>query len=385
MVPIIGRIGLGRTHSSFSTKRKTPPALWDSRSGRLLGKSAIAVSLNQQLGECTVLIHAWYLELIEKGEPFTATDVRDAYQGQIHRQTQLLESCDDYLAQMKERLGIDRSLKTFKLRTYQFSLLRDYIESRLNLSDIPLLQLDKSFIEGFEYFLTVDRKLKRSTISGKLSTLQTIVRSAVKKGILDLYPFYGYSYERPKGEPRSISKEELQQIIDLEIEWKNYRVVRDLFVFSCFCGLAISDIRNLKEEHIVCEEGILCIKGKRQKTKTPFNVQILPPAMVIMNRYRGKRPGYIFDVPTPDIILNGMHHIRRNIGMTSPLTFHMARHTFASLITLSAGVPIETVSGILGHTKLETSQIYAAVSSEKIQKDMKRVQEQIKDTFTLIL
>ena len=208
---------------------------------------------------------------------------------------------------------------------------------------------------------------------------------AVKKGILDLDPFLGYSYEKAKGTPRNITQEELQKIISLHIEWDNYRIVRDLFVFSCFTGLAISDVRNLKEENIVCEEGKLCIKSKRVKTKTPYRVQILPPAKAIMERYRGRRAGYVFDVPTVDIVHNAMHHIQRNIGMKTPLTFHMARHTFASVITLSAGVPIETVSGMLGHTNLRTTQVYAAVNSERIRQDMRRVQTCIQDTFTLKL
>ena len=301
LVPVIGRISVGRTHSGFSTKCKTPPSLWDSRKQRLIGKSAMAVSVNQKLGECTALIHARFYELSEREESFTATDVRDAYQGQIHRQALLLESFGEYLTQTKERIGIDRALKTFKLRTYQLSLLREYVQKKHRVSDIPLSQLDKSFIEDFEYYLTIDRKLKRSSISSALSTLQTIVRMAVKKCVLDFYPFFGYSYERPKGEPRSITQDELQKIIDLEIEWESYRIVRDLFVFSCFTGLAISDVRNFREENIVLEEGELCIKGRRMKTKTPYRVQVLPPALTIMNRYRGIRAGFIFDVPTTEL------------------------------------------------------------------------------------
>ena len=344
LVPVIGRISVGRTHSGFSTKSKTSLTLWDSHKQRLIGKSAMVVYVNQKLGECTSLIHALFHELSEREESFNATDVRDAYHGQIHCQTLLLKSFGDHLTQTKEHIGIDRSLKTFKLRTYQFSLLREYVQKKHKVSDIPLSQLDKAFIEGFEYYLTIDRKLKRSSISSALSALQTIVRMAVKKGVLDFYPFLGYNYERPKDESRSITQEELQRIIQLEIEWENYRIVRDLFVFSCFSGLAISDVRNLREENIVLEESELCIKGRRMKTKTPYRVQVLPPAWAIMERYRGMRTGFVFDVPTTDIIINGIHHIQRNIGMESPLTFHMARHTFASLITLSAGVPIETVS-----------------------------------------
>lgn len=333
LVPVIGRISVGRTHSGFSTKCKTPIALWDSRKQRLIGKSAMAVSVNQKLGECTALIHARFHELSEREESFTATDVRDAYQGQIHCQALLLQSFEEYLRQTKERIGIDRALKTFKLRTYQLSLLREYLQKKHKVSDIPLSQLDKAFIEGFEYYLSIDRKLKRSSVSSALSTLKSIVRMAVKKGVLDFYPFLGYSYERPKGEPRSISQDQLQRIIDLEIEWENYRIVRDLFVFSCFAGLAISDVRNLREENIVLEEGELCIKGKRMKTKTPYRVQVLPPAWAIMERYRGKRAGFVFEVPTNDIIHNGMHYIQRSIGMKSPLTFHKARHSYIFLFT----------------------------------------------------
>lgn len=385
LVPVIGRISVGRTHSGFSTKCKTPLALWDSRKQRLTGKSAMAVSVNQKLGECTALIHARFHELSEREESFTATDVRDAYQGQIHRQALLLQSFEEYLRQTKERIGIDRALKTFKLRTYQLSLLREYLQKKYKVSDIPLSQLDKAFIEGFEYYLSIDRKLKRSSVSSALSTLKCIVRMAVKKGVLDFYPFLGYSYERPKGEPRSISQDQLQRIIDLEIEWEN-TVLSVICSYSpAFSGLAISDVRNLREENIVLEEGELCIKGKRMKTKTPYRVQVLPPAWAIMERYRGKRAGFVFDVPTNDIIHNGMHYIQRNVGMESPLTFHMARHTFASLITLSAGVPIETVSRMLGHTNLRTTQVYAAVSSERIHREMQNVQQRIQDTFTLKL
>ena len=120
------------------------------------------------------------------------------------------------------------------------------------------------------FYCFASSSIHGASISSTLSTLQTIVRMAVKKGVLDFYPFLGYSYERPKGEPRSITQDELQKIIDLEIEWANYRVVRDLFVFSCFTGLAISDVRNLREENIVLEEGELCIKSRRMKTKTPY-------------------------------------------------------------------------------------------------------------------
>lgn len=383
--PICGRIAIGRTIADFSAKLKAPLALWDSRKQRLLGKSYIAVSLNRKLNECIALIHTRYRELCERGEEVSASQLRDAYQGQMQEQCFLLANYQTYLEQMNSRIEVDRALKTFKLRTYQLSLLREYVKKQYKLKDIALTQLDKAFIEGFEYYLTIERGLKRSSIASTLSVLQSIVLQAVRRGYLELNPFIGYSYERPKGKPRSITKVELQALIALEIEWENYRIVRDLFVFSCFTGLAISDVRNLREEQIVLEEGELWIKGRRQKTKTPYRVQVLPPALTMIERYRGRRSGFVFDVPTEDIVLNGMRYLKKQLQIDRPLTFHMARHTFASLITLSSGVPLETVSQMLGHSDLRTTQIYAQVSSERIRQDMQRVQVRLQDTFTLKL
>lgn len=383
--PIFGRIAIARSTADFSAKLKAPLALWDSRKQRLLGKSHVAVSLNRKLNECIALIHTRYRELCERGEVLSASQLRDAYQGQLQEEGFLLKSFEAYLRQIQSRIGVDRALKTFKLRSYQLSILREYVKQQYKLKDIALSQLDKAFIEGFEYYLTIDRGLKPSTIAGTLSTLQSIVLQAVRRGYLDLNPFMGYSYDRPKGEPRSITRAELQALIALEIVWENYRIVRDLFVFSCFTGLAISDVRNLREEQLVTEEGQLWIKGRRQKTKTHYRVQVLPPALTMIERYRGRRSGFVFDVPTTDVILNGMHYLRKQLQMDRPLTFHMARHTFASLITLSSGVPLETVSQMLGHSDLRTTQIYAQVSSERIRQDMQRVQARIQDTFTLKL
>ena len=153
--------------------------------------------------------------------------------------------------------------------------------------------------------------MKRGSICSALAALKAVVNKAVKNGMIDMYPFIGYSYEKTKGTPRNITQDDLQKIIDLPIKWEKYRVVRDLFVFSCFSGLAISDIRNLKEENIIIEDGKLCIKSKRVKTKTPFRVVVLSPAKTIMERYRGRRAGYVFDVPPRDVVYNAMHHIQR--------------------------------------------------------------------------
>lgn len=379
--PICGRIVIGRTTADFSVKLKAPLTLWDSRKQRLLGKSHAAVRLNQRLNDCSALMHTRYRELCERGETVSATQLRDAYQGQMQEEGFLLKNFEAYLRQIQERIGVDRALKTFKLRTYQLSLLREYVQKRYKVKDIALSQLNKAFIEGFEHYLTIDRGLKRSSIASTLSALQSIVLQAVRRGYLDLNPIMGYSYERPKGEPRNISKAELQALIALEIDWENYRIVRDLFVFSCFTGLAISDVRNLSVKQIVREEGELWIKGRRQKTKTPYRVQVLPPALAIIERYRGRRAGFVFDMPTEDVIQNGMHYLKKQLQIDRPLTFHMARHTFATTLCLSNGIAMETLSKMLGHSSIDTTQIYGKITDHKIQADMTELAERKQTEF----
>lgn len=166
--PICGRIVIGRTTADFSVKLKAPLTLWDSRKQRLLGKSHAAVRLNQRLNDCSALMHTRYRELCERGETVSATQLRDAYQGQMQEEGFLLKNFEAYLRQIQERIGVDRALKTFKLRTYQLSLLREYVQKRYKVKDIALSQLNKAFIEGFEHYLTIDRGLKRSSIEHPL-------------------------------------------------------------------------------------------------------------------------------------------------------------------------------------------------------------------------
>ncbi|MBR8703325.1 site-specific integrase [Porphyromonas levii] len=385
--PLIGRIRIERLSAQFSTKIHVPITLWDIRKQRLLGKSHIAQECNQAIQTISTELYKRYDELCLTEEVVTPQKLKERYQGIAESQDLLMVHFRNYVEQYRQRAGIDRSLKTYKAVQYAYQLMAEYLLSEHHVKDIALSLLDKEFIEHYSDYLLAIRpsRLALVTVNRCISIFMSVVSLSVKKGLLPFNPFDGFVNKRPKATPRPITEAELNQIIELPIEWYNYRLVRDLFVFSCFTGVAIGDIRALKEESITLnDDGTLWLKGHRQKTKTLFRVQLTSPALAIIERYKGKRTGYLFENVTSDIVQNAMKYLQKAIGMERSLTFHMARHTFASVITLAKGVPIETVSQMLGHTHLETTQIYARVSSDKIWEDIRAVEKKINNRYKLI-
>ncbi len=376
--PVIGRITLGRSQTQFSTKIRVPDRLWDTRKARLTGKSQLAVKYNRALDEVSVLVHSRYRELKQTAESITARQVKEAYQGMAVAKETLIESFKDYNERLEKRVGIDRTERTLEKWQYNLKILQTYLKEKYKLSDIPFSLLDLNFIQNYERYLLIERAMKRSTANHIISSLRTIVNQAVARGTVSIHPFLGYECKRPKAFPRSITAEELEQIRNLTFELKSQDTVRDMFVFSCFTGISLIDIIQLREENIYLNaDQTLWVQGKRQKTGTPYSLRLLPQALEIIEKHKGRKAGFVFEAPGKWTVFDTMKVIEKRIGMTRSLTFHQGRHCFASLVTLSNGVPIETVSQMLGHSDIETTQIYAVVSSEKIEKDMRNVMKRL--------
>lgn len=383
--PVIGRISIGRSQTQFSTKIRVPDELWDTRKARLIGKSHIAVKHNRALDEISALVHSRFRELKQTAETITAQQVKEAYQGMAGAKETLIKSFEEYNHRLEKRVGIDRTVGTFNRWQYHLQVLQMFLKDKRKLSDIPFTQLNLGFIQDFERYLLIDREMKRSTANHIISSLRTIVNQAVTRGTLSIHPFLGYECKRPKAFPKSITAEELQQIRDLRFELKSQDTVRDMFVFSCFTGISLIDIIQLTEENIFMnEDKTFWVRGKRQKTRTPYSLRLLPQAIEIIDKHKGRKSGFVFDAPQKWTVSDTMKVIEKRIGMTRSLTFHQGRHSFASLVSLSNGVPIETVSQMLGHRDIETTQIYAAVSSEKIEKDMHEVMKRLNGRLRFI-
>jgi integrase len=264
--------------------------------------------------------------------------------------------------------------------------LKRFLSEKYNVKDIPLSQLNLLFIEDFDFDLRVGRKLKPASVNGVIVQLLSAARTALHRNLISHPPFFGYKLTRPEFSIRSLSSDEFERLISTSIESPSLNFVRDMFVFASFTGISYIDLKNLTWKEIITEEdGSLWISKSRQKTGIPFNVKLLDIPLRIIDRYKDfSKGGLVFNAFCQVKINKLLKEAAKICGIIRPLSFHVSRHVFASQVCLSQGVPIESVSKMLGHTNISTTQRYAHVNREKIGSDMKLLSARISDKYVFI-
>ena len=382
---VMGRIRIGKAEISFSARKKISLSLWDTRSGRASGKSREAASLNRKLDSINGLINTRYIELLKTKKNVTPVQLKAAFQGIASKQTALIEYFENYTVEYEKRVGKDRQISTYKELKNSLNHLRKFLKKKYKLQDIPFLSLTNSFIEDYDYYLHINLGLSSGTIVSIISRLRRIIKYAINEGILSNDPFFGYKPDYPKAKQKYLTISELESIINTSFEKNCLQLSKDMFLFSCFTGLAYTDIRNLSKENIVnTPDGMLWIKTKRQKTGVSSNIPLLEIPIQIIERYRGTaKSDKLLPMASNSALNNSLKVIAKQCGIERNLTFHAGRHTYASTITLSQGVPIESVSSMLGHKHLSTTNIYAKITNEKIADDMAALEMKIGNKYEL--
>lgn len=225
----------------------------------------------------------------------------------------------------------------------------------------------------------------RTRQTGHVQRLKHIVQTAVYRGILSFNPFKEFTPLKPKQKQLYLTREELEKLMMTTFDTPNRNFTRDMFLFSAFTGICYCDMCNLRESNIVkADDGSLWIETKRQKTGTPENVRLLDIAITIIEKYKGMAPDRkLFPMLHNTSFNPHLKKIAKQCGIDRNLCFHQARHTFASVVCISQGVPIETVSKIMGHRNISTTQRYAKITQEKIDRDVTALSFNIEDKFTL--
>lgn len=387
--PIMARLSVGRTMVQFSCKIACSPQLWDSRKSRLVGKSGEAVSVNAELDRLQLAVHRAFEHLQSKqGEMVIAEEVKNTLFGLNSHSQGLLYHLEGYLTRFRERVGIDRSERRYKCILLFRKHLEAFIKHRYRVGDLPVQKVCRALVEDFEAYLSREKAFKLNTTAGYLSMLASLLKDLYKRHIIDTDPFLGYSIRWDVGSPRYITKEELLRIIALdETQLGDYELIsRDMFVFACYTGLSYTDIYHLTAEHLVEEGGMTWIRKPRIKTGNVCHIPLLPEAAAIIEQYRGIHTrafrheppkGYLLPIPGCDTVNIHLKKIAKLCKINKCLTFHMARHTFASQMTLSEGVSIESVSKMLGHSQIKTTQVYAETSPERVFRDVERILPEI--------
>ena len=381
--PIVGKIIIGNTIAQFGSKLKVEERLWSVKSGRAIGKSRVAVELNREINKINLSIHAHYRDILKRTGKVTAIEVKNAFQGIATAQKTLLILFGEMMEDFKGRIGIDRAQSTYKQYEVLYKQLKQFLREEYHVEDIPLTELDLPFIEALNLFFRVKRKMNPNTVKARIIKLNKVIRLALHRNIITRPPFEGFELEKTELKNKSLTNNELNLLMKTPLKSGTQRFIRDMFLFSTFTGLAYADLHKLSWKDIITEDdGSLWISANRQKSHTEFNVKLLNIPIQIMEYYKGLAPdGKVFPPMSLGQINVGLKRIARNCGINRALSFHQARYTFASQICFSQGVPIESVSRMLGHKHIQTTQRYARLNYEKISNDMQQLSARLSTKF----
>ena len=384
MAALYVRITVNGKRATMSLHRKIDPVKWDSHLNKLKGKGVEAEEVSDLMTNVRHKLNKIQNQLIDKGEPFSAIDIKNLFLGKKEKPIMVLEVFDEHNRQMKKLVDIEFALGTYKRYFTTRDHIYNYAKEEYRKEDILIRDVNLKFIKGFEYFLKEKRNCNHNSALKYVNNFKKIIRIAVGNGWITNDPFYNYKVNFKTTDREFLTKEELQSLINCEIHWDRLEIVRDMFVFCCYTGLAYVDIQKLNDNNIVTDiEGNLCIQAKRTKTKTNLTIPLLPPAIAVLDRYKNHPKVINGDCVLPVLSNQKSNAYLKEIavlsGIRKNLTTHLARHTFATTVTLTNGVPLETVGKMLGHKNLRTTQHYAKIVDRKINNDMMILQKKLAD------
>ena len=375
------RITVNGRRVEMSTNRKTYPHKWNASQSVVQGFSPEIRQLNVYLAKMRTDIYKHAEKLKEADFPLTAESLRDAYLGKGQKYKMLLEVFQEHNKQVNNLVGQDFAEGTAERYRTARSHLAEYILFEYKRKDIPVKQVDYAFITGFEYYLKTQRKCSHNTAIKYVVNFKKIIRIAYANGWIAKDPFANYKVRLRNIEREFLTAEELQHLMETPFQHQRLEHVRDCFVFCCFTGLAYADVKKLSHDDFVTGiDGELWINTKRTKTKTKSNIPVLPTALMILEKYEDYPylvNGKVLPVLTNQKMNAYLKEIADLSGIKKNLTTHLARHTFATTVTLSNGVSIESVSKMLGHKSLRTTQHYAKILNRKVSEDMQLLKKKL--------
>lgn len=377
LVPVMCRITVNGKISQFSCKLDVDEKHWDVKTGRMTGRSAVALEANRMLDKIRVGINKAYQDICDRDNYVTAEKVRNAFLGMGMNHETLLAVFRQHNEDYAKQVGKIKSQRSYWKYCTVYNHLSEFIRQRYKVSDIALKELAPAFITDFELFLRTEKNHCTNTIWSYMMPFKRIIYMSINNGWLQRDPFYAYSITKEETKRGFLSKEEIKMLIEGSFKKKSYELIRDLFIFCCFTGLSWTDMANLTKENLQTSfDGHLWIKTNRQKTGTETNIRLLEVPLRIIRKYEGcAEDGKLLPVPCYPNCKNGIKVIAKKCGIAKNVTWHMSRHSFATTVCLSNDMPIETLSKMLGHRSIRTTQIYAKITAEKVSNDMEKLSQ----------
>lgn len=386
LVPVMCRITVNGKVSQFSCKLDVEEQLWNIQLGRMTGRSLVAQETNRMLDKIRVGINKAYQEICDRDNYVTAEKVRNVFLGMGMNHETLLTVFHQHNEDYARQVGKIKSERSYWKYRVVYKHLSEFIKQRYKVSDIALKELTPAFITDFELFLRTEKNHCNNTVWSYMMPFRSIIFMAINNGWLRRDPFYAYSITKEETKRGFLSKEEIRLLIDGTFKKKGYELVRDLFLFCTFTGLTFIDMKNLTKDNLQLSfDGHLWIKTNRQKTGVESNIRLLDIPLQIIKKYEGTAEGnLLLPVPCYGNCKYDLKVIAKKCGIDKNVTWHVARHTYATTICLSNDVPIETLSKMLGHRSIRTTQIYAKITGEKISRDMELLAQRLESIDSFI-
>ena len=382
LVPIYTRITINGKRIELSTNRFVEISKWSTEAGKMKGTSEEARSINNHLDLLKSQIRDAEMELIHKKIALTTETIKSKLLGVDERARMLVPIFQDHNNKIKELVGKEYAPGTLERYTTSLKHTIEFMQWKYNISDIDITKIDHAFITDYEFWLRSVRNCANNTAVKYLKNFNKIIKLCLANDWLDKNPFANYKSKVKEVERVYLTEAEIQSIIEKDFKTERLSLVRDIFLFSCFTGLAYIDVKNLTKSHISFGiDGEKWIFTHRQKTESASKIPILPVTQMIIDKYENHPQCINEDKLLPILSNQKMNAYLKEIAgvceIEKELTFHIARHTFATTVTLTNGVPIESVSKMLGHKNLRTTQHYAKVLDRKVSDDMKILKEKL--------
>ena len=381
VVPIMGRVTINGTVAQFSCKRTVPKELWDAKGNKAKGKSREAREINLALDNIKAQIIKHYQHISDREAYVTAEMVRNAYQGIGSEYETLLGAFDKDNAKFLKRVGKDRSMSSYRVMVRARNHVAAFIKSQYNRNDLSMLELTPDFIKEFSVFLGTEQGLKNSSVWMMCMWVKTVVSRAHYNGQIPRNPFVQFRINPNTKEREYLTEGEIRTLLEHEFKDGTLAFTRDLFVFSCFTALSFVDIKELTTDEIMDVNGEKWILAKRHKTGIPFQVKLLDIPLQLIEKYRPfQKDKSVFGEINYWNICKKLKKVIAECGITKSISFHCGRHSFATL-ALSKGMPIESVSRVLGHTNIKTTQVYAKITTQKLDNDLTMFGNKLSQVF----
>lgn len=376
------RITVDGIPKEISLKRLWCTSRWDQTLGRAKGNKEDALKLNAYLDVFIGSVYAAKGKLITEGKSVTSAALKAVLNGSDEIKRKVLVAIDEHNERMATLVGTDYAEGTLERFKTMRAHISTFIKWKYKCDDLELSALNYEFAVELEFWLKSVRKCNHNTTVKYILNFKKVVHEAVRLGWLLRDPFMNFKTTPKEVKRNPLSAAQLTAISDLKIMFKRLDIVRDIFMFSCYTGLAYIDVKQLRRDQIIRkEDGELWLVTQRQKTDIDTRLPLLPHAQRIMEKYQHDdwciEKGLVLPVLSNQKMNSYLKEIADLAGISQNLTFHIARHTFATTVTLANGVPIESVSKMLGHSSIQQTQHYAKCIDVKISQDMAKLRERL--------